>query len=98
MFNIRYSGLRLIPSKSAGEEMLKYGICIEDCREILEKGYEPRKRGKDTIEKWTDFGDKTYNVVVVKDYDEILKEEAWVIIHVGRFTKKRLGGIKNEML
>ena len=32
------SALRLIPSKSAGRELLKYGLMIEDCKEILEKG------------------------------------------------------------
>jgi len=89
MFDIKYNGLRLIPSKSAVRELLKHELMVEDCQEILEKGYEPRKRAKDTIEKWLDFGNETYNVVVVKDYNEIVKEEVWVIIHLVKFTKKK---------
>lgn len=69
MFDVRYRGLRLIPSKSAGRELLEYGLMIADCKEILENGYEPRKRGRNTIEKWMDFGNKTYNVVIVKSYN-----------------------------
>ncbi len=89
MFNITYKGLRLIPSKSAAEELLRYGLTIDDCKEILENGYEPRKRGKDTVEKWMDSGNKTYNVVIVRSYNYFYKEEVYLITHVGRFTKRR---------
>lgn len=89
MFNIRYKGLRLIPSKSAAEEMLRHGLTIEDCKEILENGYEPRKRKKDTTEKWMDFGHKTYNIVIVKSYNHLYKEEVYLITHGGRFTKRK---------
>jgi len=94
MFNIRYKGLRLIPSKSAGKELLKYGLMIEDSKEILENGYEPRKRGKDTIEKWMDFGNETYNAVIVKSYNFLYKEDVYLIKHIGKFTKKKLRGRK----
>lgn len=89
MFDVRYKGLRLIPSKSAGRELLKYGLMIADCKEILEKGYEPRKRGKDTIEKWMDFRNKTYNVVIVKSYNYFYQDDVYLIKHVGKFTKKK---------
>ncbi|MDP2907430.1 MAG: hypothetical protein Q8O03_05820 [Nanoarchaeota archaeon] len=89
MFNITYEGLRLIPSKSAAEELLRYGLTIDDCKEILENGYEPRKRGKDTVEKWRDSGNKTYNAVIVRSYNYFYKEEVYLITHVGRFTKRR---------
>jgi hypothetical protein len=94
MFDVRYKGLRLIPSKSAGREragreLLQYGLMIADCKEFLENGYEPRKRGKDTIEKWMDFGDKTYNVVIVKSYNYMYQEDVYLIKHVGKFTKKK---------
>jgi len=88
MFNVRYMGLRLVPSKTAGNELISHGFMIDDCREIMEKGYSPRKRARGTVEKWLDFGNKTCNVVVVKDYNELMREEVWVIIHFGRFTKK----------
>ncbi|MBW2990613.1 hypothetical protein KY348_02820 [Candidatus Woesearchaeota archaeon] len=90
MFNIRYKKIRLIPSKSAARELLKYGLTIEDCKEILESGYAPRKRGKDTIEKWMDSGNDTYNVVIVKSYNYLYQEDVYLIKHVGKFTKKKL--------
>lgn len=90
MFNTKYKDLRLIPSKSAGRELSKYGITIEDCKEILENGYEPKKRKKNIIEKWMDSGKKIYNVVVVKSYSYMHQEEIYLIIHVGRFTKKKI--------
>ena len=65
MFNIRYNGLRLIPSKSAGEELLKYGLMIEDCKDILENGYAPRKRGRDTIEKWMESFNQVDDILVM---------------------------------
>jgi len=88
MFNTTYKGLRLIPSKSAAEELLEHGLTIEDCKNILQNGYEPRKRGKNTVEKWMDSKNKTYNVVIVKSYNYSNKEEVYLITHVGRFTKR----------
>lgn len=90
MFDVKYIELKLIPSKSAAEELLKHGLTISDCKEILENGYEPRKRGKNTIEKWLDKGNKTYNVVIVKSYNYMYKEDVYLITHVGKFTKKKL--------
>ena len=90
MFDIRYKELRLIPSKTAGKELIKYGFMIEDCKEILEKGYSPRKRKKGTIEKWLDYGDKTYNVVVMNSFNYLYNEDVYLIIHFGEFTKKKL--------
>lgn len=90
MFNIHYNGLRLIPSKTAGRELTKYGFTIEDCKEILEKGYSPRKRKEGTIEKWMSYGNKTYNVVVVKSFNYMCNEDVYLITHFGEFTKKKL--------
>ena len=57
--------------------------------EILETGYDaPRKRKQGTIEKWLDKGKKTYNAVVAKDYHEILKEDCWVLVHFGKFSRR----------
>ena len=94
MFDACYKELRLIPSKTAGRELIKYGFMIEDCKEILEKGYSPRKRKKGTIEKWMDYGDKTYNVVVVKSFNYLYSEDVYLITHFGKFTKKKLKVIK----
>ena len=90
MFDIRYKGLRLIPSKSAGRELIQYGFMIEDCKEILDRGYSPRKRKEGTIEKWMDIGSKTYNVVVVQSFNYLYNEDVYLITHFGGFTKKNL--------
>ena len=85
MFNEKYKGLRIAISNSAMQE----GKTIYDVIEILENGYDaPRKRKQGTIEKWLDKGKKTYNAVIVKDYHEILKEDCWVLIHFGKFSRR----------
>ncbi len=93
MFNLRYKGLKLISSKTASEEMLKHGLMIRDCKDILEEGYDaPRKRAKNTEEKWLDKRNKTYNVVIIKSVNYMYNEDVWLIIHVGKFTRMSLGG------
>ncbi len=89
MFDVRYRGLRLIPSKSAGRELIKHGLMIADCKEILENGYSPRKRKKNAEEKWLDRGNKTYNVVIVKSFNYLYNEDVYLITHIGKFTKSR---------
>lgn len=89
MFNERYKGLRIAVSHSAMQELMQEGKTIYDVVEILENGYDaPRKRKQGTIEKWLDKGKKTYNAVIVKDYHEILKEDCWVLIHFGKFSRR----------
>lgn len=89
MLNLRYQGLRLIPSKTALKELFKHGLTVEDCTRILEEGYPaPRKRAKTTIEKWLDRGSKTYNVVVVKSYNHFYGEDVYLITHFGRFHRR----------
>jgi len=70
-------------------ELFKEEKTLVDVIYILNNGYfAPRKRKKGTIEKWINKGNKTYNAVIVKDYNELLKKECWVLIHFGRFTRK----------
>ncbi len=88
MFGARYKYLALIPSRAAMKEMMQLGFAISDCKEILENGYDaPRKRAKDTEEKWLDRGAKTYNVVIVKSVNYAFNEEVYLITHVGEFTR-----------
>ena len=90
MFNEKYKGLRIAISHSAMQELMQEGKTIYDVVEILENGYDaPRKRKSGTIEKWFGKGKKTYNAVIAKDYHEILKEDCWVLIHFGRFTRRK---------
>ena len=91
MLNLRYRGLRIVPTLSAAREMADLGMMLLDVQEVLESGYSaPRLRRKGTIEKWLSIGKKTYNVVLVKDHDEYLNEEIWLIIHRGRFSRKSI--------
>lgn len=85
---VAYEGLLLIPSRTAVHEMHHLGLSLEECKYILECGYETRKRAQNVIERWSDKGKKTYNVVVVRSFNFMLNEEVWLIKHVGRFTKK----------
>lgn len=90
MFDEKYKGLRIAISRSAMQELMQEGKTIYDVVEILENGYDaPRKRKQGTIEKWLDKGKKTYNAVIVKDYHEILKEDCWVLIHFGKFSRRQ---------
>ena len=90
MFNDKYEGLRIAISHSAMQELMQEGKTIYDVVEILENGYDaPRRRKQGTIEKWLDKGKKTYNAVIVKDYHEILKEDCWVLVHFGKFTRRK---------
>ena len=89
MFDIRYNGLRLVPSKSAMREMMKLGLALADCKEILEIGNDaPRKRSIGTEEKWLSKGHKTYSVVVVRSFNHFYSEEVQLITHVGKFGRK----------
>ena len=89
MFGERYQGARIAVTNAAMRELMDEGFTLFDIVEILETGHDaPRKRKEGTIEKWIDKGNKTYNAVIAKDYDETLKEECWVLIHFGKFTKR----------
>lgn len=86
----RYKGLRIVPSLSAARELMKNSETLDFVAEILETGYDaPRKRKKGTIERWVDRGKKTYNAVIARNYNDLSNEDVWVLIHFGKFTKRR---------
>lgn len=94
MFDIKYKGLKIIVSDSAMRELIKHEKSLYEILDILEEGYDaPRQRAEGTEEKWLDKGNKTFNVVICKDYNEVLNEEVWVLIHFGKFARKN----KDEM-
>lgn len=85
-----YQGLKIFVSHSAMAELVKEGKTLHFIVDILENGYgAPRKRKENTIEKWIDKGNKTFNAVIAKNYEEYAKKECWVLIHFGKFTKLR---------
>lgn len=89
MFDDKYQGLRIVVTDAAMRELFKHEKTLYDVVEILETGYDaPRKRKEGTIERWLDRGNKIFNAVVVRDYNEVMKEECWVLIHFGKFTKR----------
>jgi len=68
---------------------MKEAKTLYDVVEVLEQGYDaPRKRKAGTIEKWMDVRNKTFNAVVAKDHNETMKENCWVLIHFGKFTRR----------
>jgi len=69
---VRYNGLQITPSYAAMRELMDEAMTLLDVLQILEEGYDaPRKRKKGTIEKWLNKGNKTYNAVIAKDYNEM---------------------------
>lgn len=85
----RYKGKRIIPTDAGMRELMTLGMALKDVADILENGQDsPRKRQRGKIERWLQKGKKTYNVVVAEDYDCIMKEPVWALIHLGKFTTK----------
>ena len=85
-----FEGLHIAVTVSAMRELHKLAKSMADVVEVLEFGKDaPRKRKKGTIEHWFTKGNKTTNVVIVKNYHEVLQHECWLLIHVGEFTKKQ---------
>ncbi len=89
-FAVYYQELRVDVTQAAMRELIYYEKTLDDVLEILHNGdYAPRKRKEGTIEKWLGKGNKTFNVVIVKDYHVTLKEDVWLLIHFGKFTKRK---------
>jgi len=87
---VSYKEIKIHVSYSAAQELFKEEKTLFDVLEILNFGRNaPRKRKKDTIEKWLGKENKTYNAVIIKNYNEALKEECWVLVHFGKFTRKK---------
>lgn len=86
-----FKGIQIIPSRAASDEMIKYGLLMEDIIEILNDGYDcyRRKRKENIIERCIDKKEKTLKVVISKVYYYSLNEEVWILTHVGKITKRR---------
>ena len=88
-----YKGKSIFPTKTALNELSDIDVNLYEVPEILEKGFEIRKRKKNIIERGIQKGNKVVNVVVV-DLGDYYK-----LIHAGEFTLskkfKRLMRYKN---
>jgi len=60
-----YNGKPLLPTKTALNELSEIDINLYEIPEILEKGFEVRKRAKNIIERGVRRGNKIINIVVV---------------------------------
>lgn len=87
-FDIRFEGLRLIPSKTAVRELQKHELTLNYCKFILENGYSYRRRKSNIIEKCLDKEDRTYVVVAAKSFSYFHNEEVNLIIHIGKISRK----------
>ena len=77
--------------KNVIDELVKYGMDLDDVAEILNEGYDcsRSKRRKGVVEKCIDRGNKTIKVVVQQGYIELDGQDCWELIHVGKFTRRR---------
>ncbi len=77
---VAYEGKPILPTKMALNELSGIDVNLSEVPEILERGFEIRKRKKNIIERGIQRGNKVINVVVV-DVGDYYK-----LIHAGEFT------------
>ena len=75
-----YKGKPIFPTKTALNELSEIDVNLYEVPEILEKGFEIRKRAKNIAERGIQRGNKVINVVVVD------MENYYKLIHAGEFT------------
>ena len=75
-----FKGKPILPTKTALNELSDIDVNLYEIPDILENGFEVRKRAKNIIEKGVQRGNKVINVVVV-DLGDYYK-----LIHAGEFT------------
>ena len=78
--DVAYKGKPILPTKTALNELSEINVNLYEIPEILEKGFEVRKRAKNITERGIQRGNKVINVVVV-DLGNYYK-----LIHAGEFT------------
>jgi len=78
-----YNGKPIIPTKEALTELSDIGLDLYLVQEILETGFQLRKRKKNITEKAIRKGNKIINVVVV-DIGNYYK-----LIHFGEFSMNK---------
>ncbi len=87
MFEVRFKGLLIAPSRSAYGELEGYALDLNDVKTVLEDGFDcaRSKRRAGTIERClprNDGSGKVLRVVAARDYNDFLKQDVWVVVHV----------------
>ncbi|MFA6329308.1 MAG: hypothetical protein WCX64_01325 [Candidatus Micrarchaeia archaeon] len=80
-----WQSLPLIPSRSAMNELWKYGLALDDAKQVLEEGYDcsDGKRKKTVFERCLHSRGKVIKIVVACGYNHSLATDCWVVTHVG---------------
>ena len=91
---MRYQNKRLVPTRSAYQELEQLGLDLYEATEILEQGYDcqrsKRKAGK--IERCLRKGSKVYRIVIADGefcYPDGSIENVYWIIHISQETHKK---------
>ena len=77
---VSYKGKPIMPTRTAMDELSEIGLDLYKASEILDNGFQLRKRKKNITERAIKRGNKIVNVVVV-DMGNYYK-----LIHAGEFT------------
>ena len=87
----KWQGLAIVPTRSAMNELYKYGMTLGDVGYILEEGYDCNsgRRKKDVYEKCICWGGKTVKVVVVRTQGIFSGRDEWAIVHAGIFARRK---------
>lgn len=96
LYEPTYQGLPIITvqtrrgQKNVLDELVKYGMDLDDVAEILNEGYDcaRSKRRKGVLERCIDKGKKTIKVVVQRGFIELDGKECWELIYVGKFSRR----------
>jgi hypothetical protein len=91
LFEARFLGRRLTATKSAHHELLHLSLDLFDVAGVLENGCDCAKsrRACGKMERCFQVGRKVLRVVVAEDYNEFLRENVFVVIHVSMESLKR---------
>jgi len=86
-----FRGLSLVPSLSAFRELEDLILDMNDVREVLEGGFDcsTGKRKEGILERCLRRNGKALRVVVARDFNNFLKRDVWVVVHVSLHSWSR---------
>lgn len=83
--HVKWRNLPIIPSHSAMNELFRYGMDLQDVKQVLEEGADcaESKRSSGTYERSLRVKDRIIKVVVAESYNFSLKTDCWIVVHIG---------------